>query len=470
MEIEPRDEASTQGQSLARGRAAWTVAFAALAGLAAYAAMASPPPRGADLRLSRTLGEITTHLRNDYVRELDEQDLRDATIRGMLLSATDRFTEYVPPVRSRSFENQIQGRFEGIGVTIEPVRLDDPDYDPRRPGEAAGGLRVVRPLPGSPAAMSGIRRGDRIVAVEGQDITGLPMRDIVDQILGPVGSRVNVTLERDPEDLEADIETLELDLLRASVRNPILNGMSLFDDGSPRFLIRPEDLPISASDLDADSLPRTAFVRIEEFAPGTALRVAEILKRLQDDGGLDGLIIDLRGNGGGLLDEAVALSDLFLDEGVIVWSEGANVPTQVRMARRDGFDGLSDGVSLVVLVDQNTASASEVFAGAVREHNRATIAGVRTFGKGSVQDVIPLSDGGRLKLTTALYHLPGGRVVHRLPESMTWGIEPDVPSAINRINPGGRGGPAWPNQVWDAYQALLARIAVERTSKVDTLS
>ena len=449
-----------------RERLGWGVATAALMALTLRAAVSATPPRNDDLAFVRTLGDVTGLLERGYVREVDPETLRRAAVAGMLNLATDPHTVYVPPAEAEGFDDQLGGQYKGIGVTIVAARDGEAGFDPGDPAAASGGIRVLRPLPGSPAAAAGLLTGDVIVGVDGQDVRPLPLPDIQALILGPAGTEVELSIERPTGVPGGEPAAFDVAVGRAAVQSPVLAGIANGPDGEPRFVIEARDLPEPPAGVGSGELPRVAYVRLATFVPGAADRVASVLA---GSGDLDGLILDLRSNPGGLLTEAAKLADLFLDGGVIVWSEGANAPRNVARAGDDAGDRLTRGLPVAVLLDRASASASEVFAGALQDHGRATVVGERSFGKGSVQDVIDLADGGRLKMTTAYYHLPGGRVVQREAGDETWGIDPDVPAPPTEADAAPAvldsirgGGPAIPSQVWRAYAVLLAELAAER--------
>ena len=447
------DSATTGGGGANEGgssreRLVWLAVVAAVAALALR--VGSAPPRDDDLAFVRTLLEVKGHLADEYVRDVDEASLGRAAIDGMLRLATDPFTAYVPPEEESAFDDAVEGRFVGVGVVVRPANEDQSADDAE-----SGGLVVVRPIPDSPAAAAGLLAGDVIVSADGVDVRPLPQGEVIDRIKGPAGTTVGLGVER-----PGRAEPLSFDVERAAVRPSPIEGFGREPDGSPIFLVPP---PPDAG-LPTGELPRIGYVRLPQFVPGGAEATAKVIADLKADGGLDGLILDLRFNPGGLLGEAVQLADLFLDDGVIVWSEGEHSPRSEVEAAAQEADLLD--LPLVVLIDRASASASEVFAGALSDHRRAIVVGERSYGKGSVQDVIDLRGGGRgkLKLTTAYYHLPGGRVVQRKPGDETWGIDPDVPAPIdveNAAPPPSPDAPPLVGQVWRAYETLVAQLAAE---------
>lgn len=420
-------------------------------------------PRDEDLAFVRTLLNIKGHLREEYVRDIDDATLRKAAIDGMLGLATDRHTEYVPPVDTKAFEDGLAGRFDGVGVIVEAANVDDPEFSSDE--SASGGLVIVYPIPGSPAAQAGLVTGDRIVGVDGVEVLDAPQDAVIKRITGPTGTRVDLAIERMVPETGATT-SFDVSVTRAAVEAPVLEGASRQPDGSPVFMLTPNDLPAG---MATGELPRIAYIRLTQFTPNSADAILTTLRRLGEEGGeLDGFILDLRNNPGGLLDESIKLLDLFIDEGVLTWSEGEHSPRRTWNASPEVagvLGGAGRELPLVVLVDRTSASASEVTAGALSNHGRATIVGERSYGKGSVQDIITLDDTGRLKMTTAYYHLPNGRIVDRQPGSAgggVWGIDPDVPALVDFSDPatiGNRGGLPIPGPVWRAYEVLLAQLA-----------
>ena len=416
-----------------RERIAWLL-FVAVIALTALRLPGGVTPTDKDLAFVHSLVEIKQRIDREYVRPIDEQTLREAAIAGML-QALDQHSLYVPPRAREAFDAQIEGTFQGVGILIQP-------YQPPTEGrEDSGGLIVVRPLPGSPAQQAGILAGDRIIGVDGQNITNLGQEDVISRITGPSGTEVTLTVERGE-----DGKRLDLTMTRASVASPVLDGYRLDPDGSPTFWV--EDVP----DV------KLAFISIDGFTRGSSealrMKIEELLSQ-----GMQGLILDLRNNPGGLLNEAVAMADLFVEAGPIVTVSGEHVPERTFMAERSGT---LQNLPLVVMVNELSASASEVLAGALQDYDRATIVGTRSFGKGSVQDVIELSNTGELKLTTAYYYLPSGRSVDREAGEEEWGVTPDVVVPVDYDDPAqvrDDRRPLFPRQVDVAIDVLLGLVA-----------
>jgi carboxyl-terminal processing protease len=264
------------------------------------------------------------------------------------------------------------GSYSGIGVEVD---------------EVDGALRVVTPIAGSPAARSGIQSGDQIVAVDGVAIEMASLQQTVGRLRGHAGSRVTVTVLRDDVAIEHDMRRQIIRV--ASVYKQLLG-------------------------------PSSGYIRVSQFSDNTARELGRAVDDLQAASGgmLDGLVLDLRNNPGGVLDAAVDVSDLFLDVGVIVSADGRSFDS--RFSRSAHRGDILDGASLVVLVNGGSASASEIVAGALQDHDRALIVGTPTFGKGLVQTVMPLSKGRAIKLTTSRYYTPSGGSIHEV------GIQPDV--------------------------------------------
>lgn len=314
------------------------------------------------------------------------------------MGSLDDFSSIIWPGDLDQFERTTQGTFKGVGVQITQTE--------------AGDIRVVTPLAGTPAARAGIRAGDLIRKVNGDSTLGMGVMQAVDRITGEEGTPVTLGVEREGVD-----GLLEFQLVRAEIPIHAVKGWRR----------------TGADELDwdwyIDRAHRIGYVRISQFTNKTTQELRFAVDQLVA-GGLRGLILDLRNNPGGLLSEAVGVSSLFVDRGVIVTQEDNVGVERGRETVRFGQSRLGD-VPVVVLVNEGSASASEIVAGALQDHRKAVIVGERSFGKGSVQQVLGLGPRAAFKLTTQYYRLPGrdaekGRLIHRKPGSRNWGVEPDM--------------------------------------------
>jgi carboxyl-terminal processing protease len=315
--------------------------------------------------------EVFRTVQRGYVEPLSDQALMEQGIRGLLLQL-DAHSEYLSAEEAQAFAEEVAGRYDGIGVEVE-----------QRPD---GGLKIVAAIDGTPAARAGLRTGDVIVAVDGRSLAadGRPGSRV---LRGAAGTRIVLTVLRPGEALPRDIAVVRDRVDVRSVRSRWLE-------------------------------PGYAYVRISHFDGETATALERQLRALQAEAALAGLVLDLRGNPGGLLNAAVESADGFLDGGLIASTRG-RLP-QANAVYRAGPGDWIGGAPLVVLLDAGTASSAEVLAGALRDQRRGLLLGARSFGKGTVQTVIPLANGDELKLTTARYYTPSGRSIQAV------GITPDV--------------------------------------------
>ena len=320
---------------------------------------------------ARLFAEVLERVKRDYVEPLDDAELLESAIRGMV-SDLDAHSQYLDAREYRDIRISTTGSYTGIGIEV-----DDVD----------GKVMVVTPVAGSPAARSGIRSGDQIIAVDGLSVEAHNMQTTIGQLRGHAGSKVTVTVLRGDDVIDHEMRRQIIRM--ASVHKEFLN-------------------------------PSIGYIRVSQFSENTARELSRAVDDLQEANGdmLQGLVLDLRNNPGGVLDSAVDVADLFLDAGVIVTAEGRSVDSRFTRSAHRG--DILDGAAMVVIVNKGSASASEIVAGALQDHNRALIVGTETFGKGLVQTVVPLSKGRAIKLTTSRYYTPSGDSIHDV------GITPDV--------------------------------------------
>jgi len=315
-------------------------------------------------------------IKTSYVEPVEDEQLIRGAIDGMLASL-DPHSAYIDGDAFDRLNTMIDGNYQGLGISIQ---MDD------------GLVKVVSPFRGSPADQAGIKAGDYISHINGDLIYGLDINEAVAQMRGPAGSPINLTVLRAGRE-----EPLELTVIRGVIE------------------LEPVTWELKQGNI--------GHISVNEFSRdvGADVNRAIVDLRQQATGQLNGLVLDLRRNPGGSLDEAVALSDLFLSEGQIVSQRGRNRRDTVYYEAETVYRGdVTNGLPMIVLIDEGSASASEIVAGALQDHNRALIMGQRSFGKGSVQTLLPLTRDTALKLTTARYYTPAGRSVQE------GGIEPDI--------------------------------------------
>ena len=319
-------------------------------------------------------GSIFERIRAQYVEQVDEGKLIEAAINGMLTSL-DPHSSYMPADAYDDMRVQTKGEFGGLGIEVT---------------QEEGFIKVVSPIDGTPAAEAGIKAGDYITHVDGESVLGLTLDQAVDKMRGPVGSEIVITIARKGTEKPFDVSIIR-DTIKLTAVKTRLEG-------------------------------KTVIARITTFNDQTYPNLEEGLKKsIADAGGLDkidGVVIDLRNNPGGLLTQAISVSDAFLDKGEIVSTRGRNPQDSERFNAEPG--DLINGKPIVVLINGGSASASEIVTGALQDHRRAIVVGTKSFGKGSVQTVMPMKGGGAMRLTTARYYTPSGRSIQAL------GISPDI--------------------------------------------
>jgi carboxyl-terminal processing protease len=321
--------------------------------------------------------EAIDTLERDYYRPLPRQALLDASLSGAIASLHDRFSNYFSPKAYADFTESTDGAFTGVGMTV---------------AKAQKGLRVLTVFAGSPARRGGVRSGDIIVAVNGRSLAGRSSDAATAAIKGPVGTTVALTLRHGGTSRTVRLE-------RARVEVPVVRSSMQHAGGKP-----------------------VAYVRLASFTAGAHAGVSSAVHRLLNQGA-KGVVLDLRDNGGGLLDEAVLISSIFLPDGKVVTTRGRNRPEHVYDATGGA---ISTKIPVVVLVNRNTASASEIVTGSLQDRHRATVLGTRTFGKGVFQEIERLSNGGALDITVGEYFLPSGRNLGGGGVKEGAGIKPNV--------------------------------------------
>ncbi len=338
--------------------------------------------RGELYRHYETFSRIVTKVTDNYVEEVDEQKLFYGAYTGML-QTLDPHSAFLPPEEKEDLEVETKGEFGGLGIEIT---LDK-----------HGTLTVVTPLEGTPAFRAGVLAGDKIIKIEGKSTRNITIREAVNKLRGPRGKPVTITV------LHVDGKIEDIKVVR-----DIIKPTSIKD---PHF---------------ADEKQKIAYLRMTSFQKHTAADLDKAVKQLQAEG-MQALVIDLRANPGGLLTAAVDVSDRFLSEGIIVSTRGRRSrPQRFQATKAVTFPDFP----IAVLISRYSASASEIFAGAVQDHKRGIIVGMRSFGKGSVQTLLTLENGkSAIRLTTAYYYTPSGRLIHHNennPDQKEWGIDPDI--------------------------------------------
>lgn len=319
-------------------------------------------------------GNIFERIRAEYVEDVDDGELIEAAINGMLTSL-DPHSSYLSPKDASDMRVQTRGEFGGLGIEVT---------------QEEGFVKVVSPIDDTPASEAGVEAGDFITHVDGESILGLNLDEAVELMRGPVGSEIVITVVREGED-----EPFDLTLVRDTIKLTAVRGR-----------------------VEGD----TVVLRITTFNDQTYPNLeSELREAVEELGGMDkvnGMVLDLRNNPGGLLTQAIMVSDGFLDKGEIVSTRGRNPQDGDRYNASKG--DLAEGKPLVVLINGGSASASEIVAGALQDHRRAVVVGTKSFGKGSVQTVMPLPGNGAMRLTTARYYTPSGRSIQAL------GVSPDI--------------------------------------------
>ena len=355
-------------------------------GAGAMVGFAENAPAEGNAQLYKDLnlfGSVLARVRSDYVEKPDDNKLIEDAINGML-AALDPHSTYMNGKEFREMQVQTRGEFGGLGIEVTMEN---------------GAIKVVAPIEDTPAAKAGLLSGDLIVALDKEPIEGLTLDQAVEKMRGPINAPITLTIKRKGID-------------------------NAFDVTMTRDVIRIKPVKFQAED-------DVGYVHVTSFNEQTTSELEKAISELKRTIGpkLKGYIIDLRNDPGGLLDQAISVSDSFLDQGAIVLTKGRNPEETQRANARPG--DITDGKPIVVLINGGSASASEIVAGALQDHHRATLVGTRSFGKGSVQTIIPLGPGnGALRLTTARYYTPSGRSIQAQGIAPDIEIQQDVPDEL----------------------------------------
>jgi len=339
-----------------------------------FAPVVSYAEKSDTLQLLGLFGDVFDRIRSDYVEEVKDSDLVEAAMNGML-SSLDPHSGYMNEKAFKEMQVQTKGEFGGLGIEV---------------GMENGLVRVITPIDDTPAFKAGVKAGDYIARIDDTDVMGLTLNEAVEKMRGVVDSKIKLTIFR--EDVN---EPVEINITRAIIKVKSAKARAEGDD--------------------------IAYIRLAQFTENTTDLMREEFKRIQKDlPKLRGVVLDLRNNPGGLLDQAVSVSDAFLKQGEVVSTRERDPKNTKRYSAKAGNELVADNIPIVVLMNNGSASASEIVAGALQDQKRAIIMGTKSFGKGSVQTVIPIPEHGAIRLTTARYYTPSGHSIQNK------GITPDI--------------------------------------------
>tara|TARA_Y100000389_G_scaffold46367_1_gene41312 strand:+ start:2832 stop:3989 length:1158 start_codon:yes stop_codon:yes gene_type:complete len=316
-------------------------------------------------------GEVLEKINEEYVDEINQSENMDAAING-LLQSLDPYSSYMPPEIFNELQTETSGEFGGLGIEV---------------GMESGVVKVISPIDDTPASRAGIKAGDYIVKIEDIQVQGKSLSEAVDLMRGPVGSSIELTVRRKGEE-----KALTFNIVREII-----------------------EIQSVKSDLLKDSI---GYIRLTSFNENSGEQIENKIKNLEKNENINAYILDLRNNPGGLLSQAIRISDFFLDNGEIVSTKSRKASENRKWFAKKG--DVTNGKTLVVLINYGSASASEIVAGALKDHKRAIILGENSYGKGSVQSIIPLKNKGAIKLTVAKYYLPSGKSISEV------GVSPDI--------------------------------------------
>ena len=318
-------------------------------------------------------GEVLENIEKDYVDEVDQAEMMDSAINGVLQSL-DPYSAYMSPETFKEMQTDTSGQFGGLGIEI---------------GMEAGVVKVISPIDDTPAAKAGIKAGDYIVKIGKEQVQGKSLMDAVKLMRGPVGSSIDLTIRR------------------KKVKKPL------------EFKITRKIIQVQSVSSEIISKNKNlGYIRLKSFNENSDKQFLKSLKKFEKNTKIKGYVIDLRNNPGGLLTKAINITDFFLNDGEIVSTKGRNISETRKFFARKGDE--TNGKPIIILINYGSASASEIFAGALKDHKRAIILGENSYGKGSVQSIIPLRNGGGIRLTISKYYLPSGKSISEV------GVTPDI--------------------------------------------
>ena len=317
--------------------------------------------------------EVLEKIKQEYVNEVDQAEIMDSAING-LLQSLDPYSAYMSPKSFEGMQTDTRGEFGGLGIEI---------------GMESGVVKVISPIDDTPAANAGIKSGDYIVRINSQQVQGKTLTEAVELMRGPVGSEIKLTVRRKNEK-----KALEFKIKRAVIEIKSVDAKIIGDKNE------------------------IGYLRLKSFNENSDKQLFKKINNFEKKNKLTGYILDLRNNPGGLLTQAISITDFFLDDGEIVSTKGRKISETRKFFSKKG-DGIN-GKPLIVITNNGSASASEIVSGALKDHKRAIILGVNTYGKGSVQSIVPLKNGGGLRLTISKYYLPSGKSISDV------GVSPDI--------------------------------------------
>ena len=318
-------------------------------------------------------GEVLENIKKDYVDEINQAEIMDSAINGVLQSL-DPYSSYMSPELFKEMQTDTSGKFGGLGIEI---------------GMESGIVKVISPIDDTPASKAGIKAGDYIVKIGKEQVQGKSLMEAVKLMRGPVGSSIDLTVRR------------------KNVKKPLEFKIT-------RKII--EIQSVSAEIISKDK--NLGYIRLKSFNENSDKQILKSIKKFEKNSKIKGYVFDLRNNPGGLLTKAINITDFFLNDGEIVSTKGRNISETRKFFARRGDE--INGKPIIVLINNGSASASEIFAGALKDHKRAIILGVNSYGKGSVQSIIPLQNGGGIRLTISKYYLPSGKSISEV------GVTPDI--------------------------------------------